>query len=80
MLMTNQGNGEEIAWTRVRGTIDRPQQLQGILLAANVTLLIANSRTLEDRDLAAVRLASSSLIDLLTELEIIPPRAEGDPR
>jgi DNA-binding transcriptional MerR regulator len=59
---------------------DRPQQLQGIKLAANVTLLVAGSRTLEDSDLAALRLASSPLIDLLSKLEIIPPREEGDPR
>ena len=58
----------------------RVQQIQGIQLAANVTLLVAGSRTLEDSDLAALRLASSSLIDLLTKLEIIPPREEGDPR
>jgi DNA-binding transcriptional MerR regulator len=75
----NRGNGEGSPDARAQ-TIDRPQQLQGIQLAANVTLLIANSRTLEDRDLAAVHLASSSLIYLLTELDIIPPRAEGDPR
>jgi DNA-binding transcriptional MerR regulator len=59
---------------------ERPQQIQGIQLASNVTLLVAGSRTLEDSDLAALRLASSSLIDLLTKLEIITPREGGDPR
>jgi DNA-binding transcriptional MerR regulator len=54
--------------------------VQGIQLAANVTLLVAGSRTLEESDLAALRLASSPLIDLLTKLEIISPREEGDPR
>jgi DNA-binding transcriptional MerR regulator len=59
---------------------DHPQQLQGIQLAPNVTLLVAGSRLLEDTDLAALRLASSALIEILTKLEIIPPREEGDPR
>jgi hypothetical protein len=59
---------------------ERPQQFQGIQLASNVTLLVAGSQTLEDHDLAALRLASSPLIDLLTKLEIISPREEGDPR
>jgi DNA-binding transcriptional MerR regulator len=59
---------------------ERPQQLQGIKLAANVTLLVDSSRMLEDSELAALRLASSRLIDLLSKLEIIPPREEGDPR
>jgi DNA-binding transcriptional MerR regulator len=58
----------------------RPQQLQGIRLAANVTLLIAGSRALEDGDLAALHLASRPLIEKLSKLEIIPPREEGEPR
>jgi DNA-binding transcriptional MerR regulator len=72
-------NGERPLGARTEAG-ERPQQIQGIQLAANVTLLVAGSRTLENSDLAALRLASSSLIDLLTKLEIVPPREEGDPR
>jgi hypothetical protein len=81
------GAPEKVSGTVMRST-DRaaPETVpdtffvQGIQLAANVTLLVAGSRALEDSDLAAVRLASKSLIDLLTKLEILPPREEGDPR
>ena len=59
---------------------DRPQRFQGVQLAAKVTLLLGTSRTLDDKDLEALRLASRPLIDLLTRLEIIPPSVEGDPR
>jgi DNA-binding transcriptional MerR regulator len=72
-------NGERSLDVRTEAG-ERPHWLQGITLAANVTLLVAGSRTLEESDLAALRLASSSVIDLLTKLEIIPPREEGDPR
>jgi DNA-binding transcriptional MerR regulator len=72
-------NGERSLEARAESAL-RPQQLQGIQLAANVTLLIAGSRTLNESELAALRLASSPMIDLLEKIEIIPPREEGDPR
>ena len=62
------------------GADDRPQKFQGVQLAANVTLLLATSRTLADKDLEALRSASGPLIDLLARLKIIPPPREGDSR
>ncbi len=59
---------------------DRPLPFQGVQLAANVTLLLGTSRTLDDKDLEALRSASRPLIDLLTRLEITPRPVEGDPR
>jgi DNA-binding transcriptional MerR regulator len=59
---------------------ERPRQLQGIQLAADVTLLLASSQMLDDGDLAALRAAASPLIDVLTKLEIIAPREEGEPQ
>jgi DNA-binding transcriptional MerR regulator len=78
-VVITRGTSERAPESRTEIT-DRPQQIQGIQLAPNVTLLVAGSRLLEDTDLAALRLASSALIEILTKLEIIPPREEGDPR
>jgi DNA-binding transcriptional MerR regulator len=58
----------------------RPQSLQGVALAENVTLLLASSRPLERDDLEALRSASRPLIDLLTRLAITPPRGERGSR
>ncbi len=55
---------------------ERPQSLQGIPLAENVTLLLASSRPLTRDDLEALRSVSRPLIDLLVKLEITPPRGE----
>ena len=55
---------------------ERPQALQGIPLADNVTLLLASSRPLTREDLEALRSVSRPLIDLLVKLEITPPRGE----
>ncbi len=55
---------------------ERPQSLQGIPLAENVTLLLASSRPLNSDDLEALRSVSRPLIDLLVKLEITPPRGE----
>jgi DNA-binding transcriptional MerR regulator len=55
---------------------ERPQSLQGVTLAENVTLLLAASRPLKSEDLEALRSVSRPLIDLLVKLEITPPREE----
>jgi DNA-binding transcriptional MerR regulator len=63
----------------VRGpAIDEPQVLQGVPLAAEVTLLLRVPRSLDDRDLAAVRTAAAPLIDILTKRRLITPREQGE--
>ena len=59
---------------------DRPQTLQGVPLAENVTLLLASSRALTSEDLEALRSVCRPLIDLLVKLEITPPRGERGSR
>lgn len=63
-----------------REATDRAQKFQGVQLAASVTLLLATSRTLDDKDVEALRVASGPLIDLLAKLKIIPPHEERGPR
>jgi DNA-binding transcriptional MerR regulator len=62
---------------RAAGQGDHPQTLQGVLLADDVTLLVASARPLESEDLQALRSAARPLIELLVELNILsPPREE----